>query len=274
MWRWLLVVMLGVLGGTQVFAACLIKHPAQRVIVLAPDLVEDIFAIDAGDRIVGVIKGSDYPAAALALPLVGSYAGLDLERILSLHPDLIVTWQYAFPRQMHALQKFHIPIYVASPKQLADVPRLLQDLGCLLGKSQAAKQVAERFTRELDALQVPAHSKPQAVFIQLDENRLYTINKDSWINQAITWCGGKNIFAEAKVISPEVNREAIIVANPDVILGVSHHQVWQSAWQRWSMVRAVHEKRLYTLNPDWISRASPRLVLGVGEICLALRPAH
>lgn len=262
----------GFLCIAQVYAACTVtddaghvialRNPAKRVIVLAPDLVEDVFAIGAGDRIVGVINGSDYPAAALKIPVVGSYSGIDVERVVALQPDLIITWQYAFPRQMRLL---HAPVFVAAPKQLTDVPRLLQQLGCLLGREQAAQTAAQRFTNELRAMK-RADKRP-AVFIQLDEDRLITINKDSWINQAIEWCGGVNVFANAATISPEINREDILNANPDIILGVSKDDRWQQHWQRWPLVAAVKHKRLYTLHPDWISRAGPRLVLGVREIC-------
>lgn len=266
--RCFFILFLSMFCAAKALAACTEK-PAQRVIVLAPDLVEDVFAIGAGQRIVGVIKGSDYPAAALNIPLVGSYSGVDLERIVSLHPDLIITWKYAFPRQLHALQQLKIPVYVAAPKELSDVPRLLEKLGCLLGESQRADRAAQDFIKALVATRPKVASHP-TVFILVDETRLITINKESWVNQAIEWCGGKNIFADAKVIAPEVNREAIIEANPDVIFAVSRDNRWQQGWRGWSGMTAVKNKHLYTLNPDWISRASPRLVLGIEEICRRL----
>ena len=91
--------------------AIALKRPAQRIISLAPDITEILFAIGAGNRIVGVINHSDYPTAARNIPTIGSYSGIDLERIASLRPDLIIRWSHTFSRELMTLQKIGIPIY-------------------------------------------------------------------------------------------------------------------------------------------------------------------
>lgn len=244
--------------------------PARRIIVLTPDLVENIFAIGAGDRVIGVVKGSDFPAAAMNIPVVGSYSGIDLERIVAMHPDLIITWKYAFPRQLAALKQFGIPVYVAAPKALEDVPRQLRQFGCLTGRMQQAEQAAQQFTQEINALRVHAAQQKLKVFFQIDGAALITINRDSWINQVLELCGGQNIFANARTVSPEVDRESILASNPDLIMSVSTNNDWKRAWQAWPGISAVRHHQLFTIDPDSISRAGPRLVRGARQVCAYL----
>lgn len=245
-----------------------LAHPAKRLIVLAPDLVENVFAAGAGDSIVGVVQGSDYPKAVLQIPIVGSYSGVDLEKIVSLNPDLIIAWKYAFPRQLAALQRLGIPVYVAAPRQLNDVPALMRKLGCLTDHSQTADKAALQFERSLQQIKKTVTlTHVPTVFFQIDHHLLMTINKDSWINQVIELCGGKNLYADAKVITPEITREALLLANPDVIMNISNDDSWKSEWQKWPTLTAVKTHRLYSINPDQISRAGPRLIQAIQQVC-------
>lgn len=279
MLRFFVLLVAGVVFSLPALSACIVNDdtgqtitltsPAQRLIVLTPDLVENVYAVSAGDAIVGVIKGSDYPRQALKKPVVGSYLGLNLEEILALHPDLIVTWKYAFAKQRQALRQFGVPVYVAEPKQLDDVPKLLRHLGCLTGNEKAAAVAATQFETEVAKLSVTP-KQPVSVFIQIDPARLMTVNKDSWINQVIVLCGGNNIYANAKMITPEIDREALLMADPEVIFSISDNDDWKKSYSAWPKMKAVKNKRLYTLHPDWISRAGPRLILGVKEVCSVL----
>jgi len=244
-----------------------LTSPAKRIIILAPDLVESVFAAGAGNNIIGVISGSDYPAAAEKIPQVGSYSGIDLERIMILHPDLILTWKYAFPRQISALRRLGIPVYISAPRQLSDVPRLLRNIGCLTHQNKTAEQAARQFEMQISKLSVNAHAAPVKVFYLIDEHAMITVNKDSWINQVIELCGGKNIYAQLKTIAPEVSRESVLAENPDVILHGSRDDFWKRSWQAWPELSAVRQQKLMTVTPDLISRAGPRLADGAKQIC-------
>lgn len=258
-------------------------HPAQRIISLAPDITENLFAIGADSKIVGVIKGSDYPAAAKQIPIVGSYTGLDLEKIVSLHPDLIITWEQTFSRQLAALKQFHIPMYIAGPHRLTDIPRTLRQLGCLTGNETQANKAATTFTQQLSQLQKQyqrVHKKPIRVFYQIGSYSLFTINHDSWINDVIELCGGENIFADLKTTAPEVSWEAVVMANPEVVINdngesaVASSNAWKAQWQRYAMIAAVKNDALFTINPDLLERASPRLILGAKEVCNRLNNSN
>lgn len=252
-----------------------LNQAAKRIISLAPDITENLFAIGAGDHLVGVVSGSDYPEKARRILQVGSYRGLDLERIISLHPDLIVTWRYAFSRQLAILKKAGIPIYMTEPRKLEDIPKTMQSLGCLTATAKQAKQAARAYSNRLLALkkqyQTPQHL---SVFYQIGAYSLFTINKDSWINQALNLCGGKNIFANAKTVSPAVSLEAVVLANPDVIISDAEKTNWQKRWAAWPSISAVKHHALFTVSPDLVDRAGPRLLEGVVQVCESLQRAR
>lgn len=238
--------------------------PAKRIISLAPDITENLFAIGAGKHLVGVIAGSDFPAAAKKVTQVGAYTGLDLERILDLHPDLIVTWNSAFVRQTNQLSQLTIPIYHVNPVYLDDIPRTLKNLGCLTGHESQSTAVAASFNQQLRQLKNKyQRNQSVQVYFQLGAYNLLTINKKSWINQAIELCGGVNPFASAILITSEIGAEALLAADPDIIFSDSPN----IDMSRFPTIKAVKNKNIYPIQADWIDRASPRLLLGVKRMC-------
>lgn len=248
---------------------------ATRVISLAPDITEILFSIGAGKQIVGVVSASDYPLAAKKIPRVGSYSGIDLERIAALHPDLIVTWSHTFTRQLAPLKKLGIAIYTTEPHRLEDIPRTMLALGDLTNNVKTAQQQAQKFEKDLTNLRLQYRdAHPVSVFYQIGDYGLLTINKASWINQAIALCGGKNIFAEANLSVPEVDLEAVIKANPEVILTDAESKNWHKKWGAWPEMRATKHQFLFALDPDLIDRAGPRLLLGAAKICHFLQMAR
>lgn len=263
---------------SQAFAACVVKddanqviqlaHPAKRIVSLAPAVTETLFAMGAGQHVVGVISGSDYPAAARHLPRVGSYSGIDLERLSSLQPDLIIVWGQAFSRPLARLKKKGVAVYISEPKRLEDIPNTIKRLGCLTGEDKKAEQVATQYTRHMQALKARyGGEKPLRVFYQIGSYSLITINADSWINEALALCGGRNIFADAKTLTPEVSWEEVIRRDPEVIMSGEADKQWKKRWEKWPTLSAVKHQRLFALESDLIHRPGPRLAQGVDEIC-------
>lgn len=250
-----------------------LKNPAKRIISLAPDLTEDLFAIGAGDKIVGVIQGSDYPSDAKNILKVASYHHLDIEALISTHPDLIVTWSQGV--NISTLAKWGIPIYVSDPKKLTDIPRTLQNLGCLVDEFQKAKQIAKNYMQRYHKLAEKfSRQPPIRVFYQIWTTPVITIAKGSWINEAITFCGGKNVFESLKGAAPEITIEAVIIENPDIIISSIKKEEWKNTWLAWSDLQAVKEKRLLTVHSDLIERPGPRLMDGVTELCIAMNDSR
>jgi len=247
-----------------------LAHPAERIISLAPDLTELLFAAGAGDKIVGVVQGSDYPLAAKKIPIVASYNSLNAEAVLALHPDLVVAWKGNSANQLEVLKHLGVAVFISNQRDLSDIPKTLRRLGCLSNNEKIAEKAAEDFASHVEQLEKKySHQKPLSVFFELSSRPLMTINKESWINQMITICGGNNIFANLKTIAPIINIEAVLKENPEVILS-SQRANWQKEWMVWGQMKAVQNKSLFTVNPDSVERAGPRLIAGLDAICKAI----
>ncbi|MCK0714246.1 cobalamin-binding protein [Chromohalobacter sarecensis] len=250
-----------------------LEAPAERVVALAPHIVEMLYAVEAGERLVGVLQGSDYPQAAKQVPRVGSYRGIPLEAIMSRDPDLVVTWRSGTPRSVvERLEALGVPVYASEPRRLDDVAEDLRDLGRLTGHAQAAERAADAFESRLAASRQTLKETPR-VFYQLGREPLTTLGDGHIITQAIRNCGGEPLFAERSVLVPEIGREALIEARPEVILSAARNDDWQRAWQGQDWLPAVRDGHLYTLDPDPISRPGPRLAEGVEQVCQALERA-
>jgi iron complex transport system substrate-binding protein len=245
-----------------------LKKPAQRIISLTPDLTEILYHIGAAQQVVGVIDASDYPLQVKLLPKVGSFTGIDLEKIYSLHPDLIVTWGNMYSRSLASIKKLGIPVYVNDPHQFVDIEKTMLDVSCLSGHAATAKKQVMQYDERLKALQQRyAHQSTIKVFFQIGDYSLFTINKTSWINEAITICGGENIFQNARFTAPQVTWEAVIEANPQIVLSDATSLDWRQRWQRWPQMTAVQHQALFAIPPDLIERAGPRILDGVKTIC-------
>lgn len=261
-------------GQTLTLAA-----PARRIVVLAPHLTEDLFAIGAGAQLVGVVDYSDYPAAALAVTRVGGYSGFDLERIRAQRPDLIVAWQGGNPvQQLERLKALRIPTYYDDSRTLADVPRALRRLGLLTGHPAGGEAAARQFETRIHTLRHQYASKPPVrVFFQIWSNPLLTINREQIISDAITLCGGVNVFAGLTGKVPTVDEEAVRVANPQLIVTTPGPQKGEqplARWQRWPAMAAVSRQQLKTLPPDLLDRMGPRFADGVATLCQIIEGAR
>lgn len=248
-----------------------LSQSARRIVSLAPDLTEQLFAIGAGDKIVGVDRNSDYPSKTKHLSLVASFDHVDVERLLALHPDLIVAWTDG---PIDALKKLGVPLYLSHQSKIRNIPETLQRLGCLAGTEVAAHRAAEKFLAHYYRLKNNAsHQKVLPVFYQIGFQPLMTVSHASWIDEIITLCGGENIFANLYGVAPEVDVEVVIGKNPDIIIGTDKVAVLNQQWTRWHSIAAVKKQNLFSVNADLIERAGPRLLDGADEICNAIAVA-
>ena len=174
-----------------------LQEPARRIVGLAPHIVENLFSAGAGDRLVGVVSYSNYPAAAASIPQIGSAFSWSLENVVALSPDLVVLWGSgngiaALPQ----LERLGLTVYVSEPRGLADISDSIRDFGILAGSDDVANQNADAFDADIARLR-SAHgpTAPLSVFYQIWNDPLQTINGEHIISQVIELCGGRNIFA-------------------------------------------------------------------------------
>jgi len=249
-----------------------LARPAQRVISMAPHITELLFAAGGGGHVAGAMNFSDYPEAAKRLPLVGSDAQIDMERVLALKPDLIVVWKSGnTARQLEQLKSLGIPIFYSEPQRLDDIATSLTRLGQLLGSDAPAQAAAADYRRRIAALAARYAQRPQVrVFYQVWSKPLYTLNGEHIVNDAIRLCGGQNIFANLKVIAPQVGTEAVLAENPEAVFGAESHDAGDAGvylWKQYSGLLATKRGNLFALAGEPLSRATPRMADGVAQLC-------
>jgi iron complex transport system substrate-binding protein len=255
------------------------RAPALRIISLAPDFTEILFAMGAGEHVVGAVEYSDFPDAALQIPRIGSSARFDFERIVSLQPDLILAWRGGNPAsQIEGLRALGLPVFELQTRRLSDVPRVMQTLGQLTGEAERADQVAATFEQGMRQLQQRyMNRKALRVFYEIWHQPLQTIGGEQILTDVLALCGGRNIFAELDSLAPQVGLEAVMQRRPEVILftpEVGRLAESKARWQVWNTLPAVQQGHLYALDPDLLHRAGPRLLQGAQQLCEALDRAR
>jgi iron complex transport system substrate-binding protein len=249
--------------------------PAARIVSLSPHLTELLYAAGVGGRIVGAVEFSDYPAEARALPRVGSDAGIDLEAVMALQPDLVVAWPNAGSlRAVNRLADLRLPVFRSEPRELEDIPRTLQRLGALAGTQIQAERAAADFrgrVRELER----RYSKRASVrvFYQVWDRPLITVNGEHVITKVMALCGGVNVFASLPLIAPQIDREAVLRADPQAIVASGpdgERPAWLDAWKAFPGLTAAERGHLYAIAPELIQRHTPRLLDGAERLCRIL----
>lgn len=247
------------------------------MVTLAPNLTELVFAAGAGERVVGAVQYSDYPEAAQRIPRVGDAFRVDNEKILALRPDLVLVWESGTPRAViEKLQALGLKVAVVQVSSLPQVGDALRQIGRLAGTEKNAESAARDFEVKLAALKERyAKGSRLRVFIEVDRQPLFTVNGRHIISEIVRLCGGENIFAGIGQLAASVSTEAVVIADPDVILrAVADAPGVEDEWQRWTDIKAVRDARVYRINPDTLVRATPRLLDGAEQVCRALEQAR
>lgn len=269
--RWMLLMPLLMLAATSAVAA-----GASRIVVLAPNLAELVFAAGAGERLVGTVEYSDYPRVARRIPRVGDAFRIDHEKLLAVRPDLVLAWQSGTPvAVIEKLRGLGLPVAVVQVSQLAQVAEALRQVGKLAGTEASAEQAAQQFERNLATLKLRyADRSALRVFIEIERQPLFTVNGKHLISEIVQLCGGENVFAGVNQLAPAIGIEAVLVADPQVVLSTVRGDPAMSAWRRWRKIDAVRAQRVYQLDPDTLTRATPRVIEGAKQVCEVLDRAR
>ncbi len=252
----------------------ILDRPATTIITLSPHLAELAFAAGVGARVVATVEHSNYPAAAAELPRVGDAFRLDLERIVSLKPDLVIAWQSGNPAlAIGRLQELGLTTWVIEIRQPEEIATSLQQMATAGGQARAGQMAAEHARSRLQKIQQAGIGKPRVrYFYQVAAQPLFTLNGQHLISQSLALCGGENIYADETVLAPQISLESVIVLDPEVMFApaVEGHGNPLAAWQQWPRLQAVKNQRLYSLPADEISRATPRMLEAVATACSLL----
>lgn len=251
--------------------------PARRIVSLAPHLTELVYSLGAGDRLVGTVAHSDFPEAARELPRVGDAFRLDFERIAVLRPDLVLAWEGGNPAALVSrLQRLGFRVERFATREPEDVALNLKRLGALTGRGEVAAEVAGAYLEGLEALRVEHLHRPRlAVFYQVAHEPLYTVGGGHYISRLLELCGGRNVFAALTQLAPVVSLEAILDADPELIVaGARDLEELRRQWSAWPGLAAVRWGNLAVVDPDLTGRASTRLLAGAVALCAAVDAAR
>ncbi len=252
--------------------------PATRIVTLAPHAAELVYAAGAGARIVGVIKGTDYPSAAQRLPVVGDVTALDLERTVMLAPDLIVTWPWTTPAQIAWLRARDVAVFEANAPTIDGIATDIERIGMLAGTGATAHDAAAAFRERVAQLARESRDGPRLrVFYQVSGAPLFTLGGKHLVSEAIARCGGRNVFAAMTLPAPQVSVEAVVAADPQVIIAGTDgakRPAWLDAWARLPALDAVRHRALYAVDANLLHRPGPRFVDGIAQLCRTLAKAR
>jgi len=248
-----------------------LPRPARTLITLAPNLTELAFAAGAGKQVIATVEYSEYPPQAGSIPRIGDAFRLDLERILSLKPDLVLAWQSGNPRQaVERLRSLGIPTWTIEIRRPEQIASTLEWIGTATGNPTSAHLAAEQTRDKLKTLsKLYAGLEPVSYFYQVASNPLYTINGEHLIARSLALCGGINIFQHQTGLAPQVSREAVIAADPQALLAPAEPGQGDplTRWGDWPRMQAISHRATYLLPADEISRASPRMLDAVTAAC-------
>ena len=256
-----------------------LELPAKRIITLAPHLTEIIYAINAESNLVATVSYSNFPPGAKTIPRVGGYNNIDLETIIRYQPDLVIAWKSGNnPNQIEKIKKLGIAVFLNEPRVIEDVAKTAYKLGVLTDHNKQASQFTHKFEKKLRELKDNYQSKPPVkLFYQIWHQPLMTVNGEHLISDVIQLCGATNVFADVPVLAPTINIEAVLLANPEIIVtgGMGKKQPeWLDDWKRWPELAAVKRQQLYFINPDLMQRHGPRILLGAEILCQQVEQAR
>lgn len=248
-----------------------------RIVTLAPHLAELVYAVGAGDSLVGVSAWTDHPPEAAALPVVGDAFAVDQEKLALLEPDLLLAWKSGTAANIvERLAARGFRIETVETRSLGDVANALERIGRLTGHASGGRQAAEAFREGLAQLAQAHHdAAPIRVFYQVSKSPLYTVNGSHFISELIGVCGGRNVFADLNDLAPLVDVEAVLVRDPEVMLASADSGPDAfDVWQRWPEMAANRLGNHFLLPAGEVGRATPRL-LGAGKtLCQTLDQAR
>ena len=249
----------------------------QRVVTLAPNLTELVFAAGAGSSLIGVSAYSNYPPAALELPIIGDAFMIDQEQLAILKPDLLLVWQGGTPAHVvDELRRVGFNVEVIRTSSLADVASAIRRIGILTGHTDDAEAAGRAYERGLESIGGNSDQFTDIrVFYQVSQRPLFTVNGDHYVSELIALCGGSNVFADLDELAPTIDVESVVERDPEVLLASTDAgESAFSEWQRWPHMAANEMGNHFLMPADAIGRATPRLLRAGEAVCEALAEAR
>ena len=257
----------------------ILKDQPERIISLAPSITEILFFLGLGDRVVGVTRFSYYPTEATLKPKVGSYINVNVEKIISLSPDLVIgTADGNNPGVVNLLEQAGIPVFIVNPRNLRQVIETIAILGRVCGLPEKARSLSDGLSRRVDEiLEKTRDRKKPLVFLQINLKPIMTVNKHTFHHDLINLAGGRNMTENEPMTYPRISLEEVIKRKPEVIIISSmerggRFEKARQGWSRWTSIPAVKNGRVHLIDSDLIDRPSPRIIGGLEAMARIIHP--
>jgi len=256
-----------------------IPSPPQRIVSLAPSITETLYYLNLGKRIVGVTEFSNYPDEARRKPKVGSYINLNIEKIISLKPDLIIAIADGNKKEsVDALERLGYSVYAINPRCVKDVFRTIVNIGKITDCVDRANKLIKELKSRINYIESRTRGieRPR-VFFQIGINPVVTVGKDTFHNDLIKMAGGLNISGNEKAKYPRYSMEEVLLNTPDIIIISSMDRGGgfdrkKREWMKWKSIPAVNNGRIYVIDSDLVDHPSPRIIDGLEELSRLIHP--
>ncbi|MCF6807670.1 ABC transporter substrate-binding protein [Thiotrichales bacterium 19S9-11] len=223
-------------------------------------------------KIIATVHYYNEPKSVRLIPSIGDAFNIQVEKIILLKPDLVLTWEGGTSEQVvQQLKGFKLKVYPVEAQSIKAVALLIIRIGKLVGLEKSAQKLARDYLDRLEELK-PSSVSGKKVFVQLSDRPLYTIGAKGFMSEIIAFCGAKNIFEEVNQEAFEVSRELVLLKNPDVILITQNisggYKVLKSSyWKNYSTLNAVKNNQIYAVNSSLVSQATLSLLEGIQLVC-------
>ena len=259
--------------GRKVFLA----NPPQRIISLAPSITEILYALGAGDSVVGVTEFCDYPPETSSKPRVGA-SRPNLEAIIGLKPDLVLAMQVVRTDVFGTLEQLKIPLFIMEAKTLEDIYSHIRTLGRMLERVKEANSLATSRRQDVQVVadKIRMLPRPRVLYVWYGKPFI-TVGPGSFIHQLIELAGGENVASDAGSAYPRLSMEVVVQKDPEIIVFPAMAQEGLrdadlAPWKRWPTMTAVKTGNLHHIPWGLMSRPGPRIVQGLVHLAKIIHP--
>jgi iron complex transport system substrate-binding protein len=259
--------------------AVAVRPPPLRIVSLSPGGTEMLFAAGAGPAVVATVEYSDVPPEARRVARIGDAVSIDLERLVRIHPDVVVAWPSGGnPAQREKIARLGIPVYEQQAQRLADLALSLRRLGALAGTEREAEAAARGIEARLALLErtyaaAGGAARHPSVLLEVWNRPIYTVGGQHLMTDALELCGTRNVFADLPEAGPVVDVEAVIARDPDIIIAAGppgEGAGWLVDWKRFGTLKAVRNGRLVAFEDQALSRLGPSVLDATEALCHAI----
>lgn len=250
-----------------------------RIVSLSPGGTEMLFAAGAGAQVVATVEYSDVPPEAKRVARIGDAVSIDLERLVRIHPDVVVAWPSGGnPAQREKIARLDMPVYQQQAQRLADLAPSIRRLGALAGTETEAEAAARGIEARLAALKrtyagAEGGARHPRVLLEIWNRPIYTVGGQHLMTDALELCGARNVFGDLPEAGPVVDIEAVIARDPDIIIAAGppgESAGWLADWKRFGTLKAVREGRLIAFEDQALSRLGPSVLDATEALCRAI----